>query len=42
MLTEIDRDGNNRKEQSGKEKSAQVFKDNISVKRKQVYTWIEG
>lgn len=39
MLTEVDRDGDDRKKQCSKEKGTQVFTDDISVERKQDYTW---
>lgn len=39
MFAEIDGDGNNREQQRGKKKRAQVFAYDISVERKQVYTW---
>lgn len=39
MLTEIDRDGDNRKEERGKEKRTQEFADDISVKYSQGRSW---
>lgn len=38
VFAEIDGDGNNREQQRGKKKRAQVFAYDISVERKQVYT----
>ncbi len=42
MLTEIDRDRNDRKEQRRKEKRAEEFADDISVEGQQGDTRIEG
>jgi hypothetical protein len=39
VLTKVDRDRDDREQQGCKEKGTQVFADDISVERKQDYTW---
>lgn len=39
VFTEVDRDRDDREKQGSEEKGTQVFTDDISVERKQDYTW---